>query len=92
MPDTPALRAEILVTAIVADRLPVVLKPVASGRDQRLGANGLGFDSVTVVEILLECERQFDMAFPPSLFDKGPLTVGRLIDHAAEGLTARETA
>ena len=91
MPNPATRRAELLVTAIVAERLPVALKPVASGRDQRLGADGLDLDSVTVVEILLECERQFDMAFPASIFDAGPLTVGRLIDHAAQGLIARDT-
>ena len=85
-------RAELLVTTIVAARLPVALQAVASGRDQQLGRNGLGLDSVTIVEILLECEQQFDMPFPASLFDAGPLTVGRLIDHAAQGLTARDSA
>ncbi len=92
MPQPAAHRAAHLVTAIVAQRLPVALQAVASGRDQRLGANGLGLDSVTIVEILLECEQQFDMAFPASLFDAGPLTVGRLIDHAVQGLAARGMA
>jgi len=81
-----------VVRARVVDILVSHLPPGTTGavaHDLRLGTDGLGFDSVAIVEILLECERQFDMPFPASLFDAGPLTVGRLVDHATGGLAAR---
>lgn len=46
-----------------------------------LGPLGLGLDSVGIVELLLACEERFEFPFPPTLFDAGGLTVGRLIEH-----------
>jgi acyl carrier protein len=43
-----------------------------------LGADGLGLDSVAVVELLLECETEFGIRLPPDLFAGGPVTVGAL--------------
>ena len=91
MPQNPIVdQVHDRIVTMLAARLPIALRGLASAREQRLGPNGLGLDSVTIVEILLECEQQFDMPFPTSLFDAGPLTVGRLVDHAAAGLLARQ--
>jgi acyl carrier protein len=49
--------------------------------DLRLGASGLGLDSIAIVELLIECESAVGIPFPPALFDGGPLTVGRLVNH-----------
>jgi acyl carrier protein len=46
--------------------------------DLRLGAGGLGLDSIAVVELLLDCEQRFGIP-PMGLLDGTPLTVGRLI-------------
>jgi acyl carrier protein len=43
-----------------------------------LGADGVGLDSVAIVEILLECETEFGVRLPPKLFDGGPVTIGAL--------------
>ena len=92
MSQTTAEQVHHAITTILTARLPVACRGLASGLEQRLGPNGLGLDSVTIVEVLLECEEQFDMPFPTSLFDAGPLTVGRLVDHATAGIVARNTA
>jgi hypothetical protein len=84
-----AERAFADVVAILASRMPVACRGMVSSRAQRLGAQGLGFDNVTLAGILLECERHFDMPFPASLLDGEPVTIGRLADHAAAALASR---
>jgi acyl carrier protein len=49
--------------------------------DLRLGAGGLGLDSIAMVEMLLECERRFGVPMA-GLLEGAPLTVGLLIAHA----------
>jgi acyl carrier protein len=56
--------------------------------DLDLGPGGLGLDSISLVELLLMCEDRFGMAFPSTLLDGGPLTVGRLARHVARGRDA----
>lgn len=51
-----------------------------------LGAPGVGLDSIAIVEMLLECEEALRVPFPPALFDAGPLTIDRLVDHAARAV------
>jgi acyl carrier protein len=51
------------------------------GRDVPLGGGGLGMDSVAIVMLLLECEARWGISFPAEELEKGPLTVGRLVDH-----------
>jgi acyl carrier protein len=53
-----------------------------------LGADGIGLDSVAIVEILLECETEFGVRLPPNLFDGGAVTIGAL-DAAIEAARAR---
>ena len=85
--DHDVVYAEIV--AILAARYPEACRKLVSGRTQRLGDDGLGFDPVTVTGILLECERHFDRPFPPALLDGGPLTIGRLVDHVVGPLAPR---
>jgi acyl carrier protein len=49
-----------------------------------LGRDGLGLDSIAIVELMLACEAALGIPFPATLFDTGPITVGRLIAHARE--------
>ena len=51
--------------------------------DLKLGPDGLGFDSVRVVELLLACEDHFGVAFPAELL-AAPLTIGMLVAHARD--------
>jgi acyl carrier protein len=45
-----------------------------------LGAEGLGLDSIAMVEVLLECEEIFGVAVAADAFAGSPLTVGSLIE------------
>jgi hypothetical protein len=45
--------------------------------DLRLGAGGLGLDSIAMVELLLDCEQRFGV-HTAGLLEGAPLTVGRL--------------
>ncbi len=54
--------------------------------DLRLGAGGLGLDSIAMVEVLLDCERRFGVP-AAELLEGAPLTVGRLIAHVRDALS-----
>jgi acyl carrier protein len=49
--------------------------------DLRLGAGGLGLDSISLVELLLDCERRFGLPRPIDLLEGPPVTLGSLIAH-----------
>jgi acyl carrier protein len=55
-----------------------------------LGSDGLGLDSIAIVELLVACERQFGEPFPDSLLDRRPLTVGTLMRHLDQVRPPRE--
>lgn len=44
-----------------------------------LTAGGVGLDSITLVELLLDCEQRFAIPLARDLLDGAPLTVGRLV-------------
>ena len=47
-----------------------------------LGANGLGLDSIALVEVLFACESTFQIAIAEELLAaKSPLTFGSLVEH-----------
>jgi len=46
-----------------------------------LGSEGIGLDSVGIVELLLACEKRFGVKFPLELLEQAPLTVGRLVEY-----------
>lgn len=50
-----------------------------------LGDEGLGLDSIEIVELVLECgERMGILGYDADqLLDAGPVTLGHLIDHLA---------
>lgn len=54
----------------------------------RLDDAGIGFDSVSLFELLLDCERELGVTLPPDLLLDDALTVGAL----HEKLTRLETA
>jgi acyl carrier protein len=45
-----------------------------------LGSGGLGLDSISLVEVLLECEERFGVTIAPELLEQSPLTVGALVE------------
>ena len=49
-----------------------------------LGSDGLGLDSIEIVELLFECEEAIGASIDAdALLDAGPLTIGDLIDRLA---------
>jgi acyl carrier protein len=75
---------------LLARRTGGMLEAAALSDHIPLGVDGIGLDSVAIVELLLECETEFDVRLPPDLFDGGPVTVGALVA-AVEAARARQT-
>ena len=50
---------------------------------QPLGEGGLGLDSIEIVELVLECQGRAGIEGnrADELLERGPLTIGALIDH-----------
>jgi acyl carrier protein len=58
--------------------------PGALADDVSLGSDGIGLDSIEIVELLLECdERLGNGARAEELLEAGPIRIGSLIDHLA---------
>lgn len=78
------------VAAIVRDTVRARVPDAWYGRDlpddTAVGRAGLGLDSIAIVELLLDCEAVLGVPFPAAIFDTGPLTVRRLIDHARRSI------
>jgi acyl carrier protein len=75
------------IRSIIAERF----RPVRSGElhdDMDLGPPGFGLDSISLIELLVVCESEFKIPFPFTLFDEGPITVGRLVRHAEQTTSA----
>ena len=79
MTDARLLRAA--VRRLVAARAGVALPDDADAL--ALGRGGLGFDSVRLVELLLDCERELGLTFDPELLADPGLSIERLAAHAA---------
>ena len=78
-----------VVRETVAARLPTYRRTVDLTDDVALGSEGLGLDSVSLVELLLDCEAACGVSFPAALFADGPLTIGALVAHARRQSAAR---
>jgi acyl carrier protein len=62
--DDPVLaRVEAIVAAVAGP----LRQPDAGGPDTPLGESGFWLDSVDLLEIVLACEREFDVVFDPDL-------------------------
>lgn len=69
------------VLSLIRSRAPLAGARELAG-DLRLGAGGLGLDSIALVELLLDCERRLGLANVAELLEGPPLTVGLLVVHA----------
>lgn len=82
-----SLSAEAAADAVlraIREQAPLAWRSRELPRDLTLDDSGLGLDSIAIVELLIACQSTIGIPFPPALFDDGPLTVGRLIDHARQ--------
>jgi hypothetical protein len=48
-----------------------------------LGHDGLGLDSIEVVEVLLACDARCRGDASEKLLERGPVSIGGLVDHLA---------
>ena len=56
-----------------------------------LGTDGLGLDSVAIVELLLECESVFDVKLPEQLAEGERLTLAALVSVVEQAVRHRDT-
>jgi acyl carrier protein len=70
---------------LILTRWPGRFGPDRLTDDASLGSDGLGLDSIEIVELLLDGEERLGApnGGAEELLDAGPVTVGRLIDHLA---------
>ena len=59
--------------------------------DVLLGSEGLGLDSISIAEVLLDCQQRFGVNMI-ALLEGEPLTVGRLVAHVEELMAHAEEA
>jgi acyl carrier protein len=52
---------------------------VALHDDLPLGPNGLGLDSIALVEVVLECEEAFGVTIAPEVLALPNVTIGQLV-------------
>jgi acyl carrier protein len=76
---------------LVTARVPVSWRNRSVPLDVPLGSDGIGLDSIAIVELLLDCEAVLAIPFPPEIFDAGPLTLRRLVAHADRHRPPRES-
>lgn len=69
------------VDRLIKGRLPSSLRGIELKEDVCLLDEGLGLDSVGLIELFLVLEEYFKVPFPVELIEKDPLTVGGVIDH-----------
>lgn len=77
------------VRQLVRARAPLARERADLPDDLRLGAGGLGLDSIALVELLLDCEQRFGIARPVELLEGEPLTIGHLAEHVRAALRSR---
>jgi acyl carrier protein len=74
------------VAAVVLDILlatcPGRVSRAGLREETQLGDDGLGLDSIEIVEVLLGCEDHYGISVH-TLFDGAPLTFGRVVSHFA---------
>lgn len=69
------------VRELVRSRAPLCRDRAHLPPDLPLAAGGLGLDSISMAELLLDCQRRFGIPAPVELLAETPLTLGRLVAH-----------
>ena len=77
-----------VVRDLVRSRAPLA-READLPEDLRLGAGGLGLDSIALVELLLDCERRFGVSMAAELLEGPPLTLGLLLARVRAASGAR---
>jgi acyl carrier protein len=73
------------VYSILTMRWPGRFDRVQLADQVSLGSDGLGLDSIEIVELLLDCEEEVGRdGDSDALLETGTISIGRLIDHLAQ--------
>lgn len=78
---TAEISIEEAVLDLVQARAPQARERGDLTGDLRLGAGGLGLDSIALVELLLECEERFGVPVAAELLEGPTLTLDGLVNH-----------
>jgi hypothetical protein len=79
-------RAQVAATvyAVLTKRWPGRFGNTELSDQLSLGGEGLGLDSIEIVEVLLDCEDRLGRSSDPDgLLENGDVSIGRMIDHLA---------
>jgi len=68
------------IEALIRRHAPSFWREKALAPDLRLDDEGIGFDSVALLELLLSCERELGLSLPPDFLLDDAMTVGRLVE------------
>jgi acyl carrier protein len=84
VPNAARTRAETgkVVRELLLEHVETPLDADELGDELPLGDDGLGLDSIAVVEVLLACEERWDVS-PVDLIEGPPLRIGDVVDHFA---------
>ncbi|MGZ7040339.1 MAG: phosphopantetheine-binding protein [Thermoanaerobaculia bacterium] len=68
----------------VSEQVHVILRAHVGGVELRpdlpLGGSGLGLDSIALVEVLVDCEKEFGVTIADEILDQPSFTVGFLVE------------
>jgi acyl carrier protein len=74
-----------VVYEVLATRWPGRFGDDELGYHVSLGSEGLGLDSIEIVELVLECEERFGRSGgAEGLLEAGPVTLGAVIEHLSQ--------
>lgn len=76
------------IEALIRRHAPSFWRERALTPDLRLDDEGIGFDSVALLELLLACERELGLSLPPDFLLDDAMTVGRLVEKLRGAATA----
>jgi acyl carrier protein len=72
-----------VVREILLSQWPGRFDPEHLGDNVSLGEDGLGLDSIEIVELLLACEEQLEGPVTEELLEEGAIDIGKLVAHFA---------
>jgi acyl carrier protein len=73
------------VREILLSQWPGRFEPGQLRDDVSLGEDGLGLDSIEIVELLLACEEQLEGPVTEELLAEGAIDIGALVAHFSAG-------
>jgi len=73
------------VREVLLSHWPGRFEPERLGDDVSLGEDGLGLDSIEIVELLLACEEELGGPVTEDLLKEGTIDIGKVVAHFSAG-------